>query len=198
MGSMGSYGVNRVLWGSMGSNGLFPQLFLDDAKVKNFTTCFKDERFLSFFFLHLQPNVSGRYVDSFPFVSLCGPEWNFVSCQDLPIVFNRLLDGPDRALLSYCNGGSRLVVPFQPQALTYWPPNGRVYHPGPEGGGGMGLVTSALVELWGDGFRYGAGDGESPTHLVYGGRTYELEHPLLERLRERERLWGERDPINPP
>ncbi|XP_064492156.1 UPF0598 protein C8orf82 homolog isoform X2 [Pseudopipra pipra] len=37
------------------------QLFLDDTKVKNFITCFKDVSFLSFFFKHLERNRSGRY-----------------------------------------------------------------------------------------------------------------------------------------
>ncbi|KAM4906615.1 UPF0598 protein C8orf82 homolog isoform 1-T1 [Sylvia borin] len=32
------------------------RLFLDDAKVKNFITCFKDVRFLSFFFRRLERN----------------------------------------------------------------------------------------------------------------------------------------------
>uniref|UniRef100_A0A8C3LM07 Chromosome 8 open reading frame 82 n=1 Tax=Chrysolophus pictus TaxID=9089 RepID=A0A8C3LM07_CHRPC len=133
------------------------RLFLDDAKVKNFITCFKDERFLAFFFHHLQPNRSGRYEDSFPFLSPCGPEHNFVRCQDLPIVFTRVLEGENAggSLLSYCGGGARLVIPFQPQRLTFDPENGRLYHPGPEGGGGVGLVKSALVEEWGDGFEYG-------------------------------------------
>lgn len=160
------------------------RLYLDDAKVKNFITCFKDERFLAFFFRHLQPNRSGRYEDSFPFLSLCGPEHNFVRCQDLPVVFTRVLEGEkgSGALLSYCGGGHRLVVPFQPHCLTYWPQNGRLYHPGPEGGGGVGLVRSALVEEWGDGFEYGAG-GATPTHFVWGGRRYALGHPLVGRLR---------------
>ncbi|XP_032298493.1 UPF0598 protein C8orf82 homolog, partial [Coturnix japonica] len=174
------------------------KLYLDDAKVKNFTTCFKDERFLSFFFRHLRPNVTGRYVDSFPFVSHCGPERNYVRCQDLPIVFNGVLEGDKGPLLSYNWGGRSLTTPFLPHTLTYWAHNGRVYHPGPKGGGGVGLVTSALVELWGDGFRYGAGDGESPTHLVWGGRSYELKHPLLGTLRDMGRLWGDRERMVAP
>ncbi|XP_065609651.1 LOW QUALITY PROTEIN: UPF0598 protein C8orf82 homolog [Cyrtonyx montezumae] len=134
------------------------RLYLDDAKVKNFITCFKDERFLAFFFRQLQPNRSGRYEDSFPFMSPCGPEHNFVRCQDVPIVFTRVLEGErkgEAALLSYCGGGERLVVPFRPQCLTFCPENGRLYHPGPRGEGGVGLVRSALVEEWGDGFDWG-------------------------------------------
>ncbi|XP_021243287.1 UPF0598 protein C8orf82 homolog [Numida meleagris] len=162
------------------------RLYLDDAKVKNFITCFKDERFLAFFFRQLQPNRSGRYEDAFPFLSPCGPEHNFVRCQDVPIVFTRVLAGDkgNAALLSYCGGGERLVVPFQPQFLTFCPENGRLYHPAPEGAGGVGLVRSALVEEWGEGFEYGAG-GAVPTHFVWGGQRYELGHPLLGRLQGR-------------
>ncbi|XP_042749166.1 UPF0598 protein C8orf82 homolog, partial [Lagopus leucura] len=94
-----------------------------------------DERFLAFFFHRLQPNRSGRYEDSFPFVSPCGAERNFVRCQDLPVVFTRVLEGENGggSLLSYCGGGSRLALPFQPESLTFDPENGRLYHPGPEG-----------------------------------------------------------------
>ncbi|XP_031464939.1 UPF0598 protein C8orf82 homolog [Phasianus colchicus] len=143
-----------------------------------------DERFLAFFFRHLRPNRSGRYEDSFPFLSPCGAEHNFVRCQDLPIVFTRVLEGEKAvgSLLSYCGGGARLAIPFQPELLTFDPENGRLYHPGPEGGGGVGLVKSALVEEWGEGFEYGAG-GAAPTHFVWGGRRYALRHPLLGRLR---------------
>ncbi|NXK92283.1 CH082 protein, partial [Formicarius rufipectus] len=66
------------------------QLFLDDAKVKNFITCFKDPTFLSMFFRHLERNRSGRYEREFPFVSRCGRERNFLRCDDVPVVFTHL------------------------------------------------------------------------------------------------------------
>ncbi|XP_017695554.1 PREDICTED: UPF0598 protein C8orf82 homolog, partial [Lepidothrix coronata] len=65
----------------------FPQLFLDDTKVKNFITCFKDVSFLSFFFKRLERNRSGRYELEFPFLSRCGRERNFLRCDDRPVVF---------------------------------------------------------------------------------------------------------------
>ncbi|KAJ3599899.1 hypothetical protein NHX12_033853 [Muraenolepis orangiensis] len=70
------------------------QLFLDDTKVKNFVTCFKDRKFLVFFFSRLRSNQSGRYGDHFPFLSLCGRERNFVRCDDRPLVFTHLLPPP--------------------------------------------------------------------------------------------------------
>lgn len=60
------------------------QLFLDDTKVKNFITCFKDKAFLEFFFKRLKKNSTDRYQESFPYLSLCGRERNYVryKCLD--------------------------------------------------------------------------------------------------------------------
>lgn len=55
--------------------------------MKNFTSCFKDKPFLKFFFDRLKRNESNRYADTFPFISICGRERNFIRCDDLPIVF---------------------------------------------------------------------------------------------------------------
>ncbi|XP_065184546.1 UPF0598 protein CG30010-like [Sycon ciliatum] len=69
------------------------QLFLDDTKIKNFVTCFKDRAFLRFFFRRLKANDTSRYRDEFPFYSPCGPEINYVCCDDLPVVFSQLSRG---------------------------------------------------------------------------------------------------------
>lgn len=53
------------------------QLFLDDTKVKNFITCFKDKEFLAFFFKRLKKNNTNVY-NEFPYLSLCGRERNFI------------------------------------------------------------------------------------------------------------------------
>lgn len=42
------------------------QLFLDDTKVKNFITCFKDKQFLKFFFKRLKQNKTSRFEEDFP------------------------------------------------------------------------------------------------------------------------------------
>ncbi|XP_077637860.1 UPF0598 protein C8orf82 homolog [Lonchura striata] len=70
---------------------LHGRLFLDDAKVKNFSTCYRDVAFLSSFFGRLQPNRSGRFEARFPFVWRCGGERNFLRCADVPAVFTELL-----------------------------------------------------------------------------------------------------------
>ncbi|NWW67769.1 CH082 protein, partial [Ifrita kowaldi] len=160
------------------------QLFLDDTKVKNFITCFKDVGFLSFFFKHLERNRSGRYEAQFPFLSRCGRERNFLRCDDLPVVFTQLLPGSHgNPLLSYCGGGSQLVVPFQPGMLTVFPENGRLYHPAPQKSGGVGLVRSALASQWSSGFQFGEGSERAPTHFLWEGRSYRLSGELLGILR---------------
>ncbi|KAG1941855.1 hypothetical protein F2P79_015842 [Pimephales promelas] len=156
-------------------------LFLDDTKVKNFVTCFKDQRFLVFFFNRLKLNETGRYQQDFPFLSLCGRERNFVRCDDRPIVFTHLLSEAgleDR--LSYCGGGAKLTVPFQPERLFMQPVSGRLYHPGPERGGGVGLVRSALAIDLSAHFEFATGQDSSgqPTHFMWAGRRHTLTKDL--------------------
>ncbi|TKS75116.1 UPF0598 protein C8orf82 [Collichthys lucidus] len=164
------------------------QLFLDDTKVKNFVTCFKDKQFLVFFFSRLKSNHSGRYEEDFPFLSLCGRERNFLRCDDRPVVFTHLLQSPaglkgvmeGQELLSYCGGAEKLCVPFRPEALYMHPVSGRVYHPCSERGGGVGLVRSALAIELSPFFVYAPEDGPSgqPTHLLWGGHKHKLTNEL--------------------
>ena len=51
-----------------------------------------DKKFLAFFFRRIKPNTSDRYQEEFPYISPCGPETNYIRCDDLPIVFTHLLD----------------------------------------------------------------------------------------------------------
>ncbi|XP_076844292.1 UPF0598 protein C8orf82 homolog [Brachyhypopomus gauderio] len=159
------------------------QLFLDDTKVKNFVTCFKDQQFLVFFFKHLKVNQSGRYQDEFPFLSLCGRERNFLRCEDQPVVFTHLLSpesGCEEAGLSYCGGGAKLTVPFQPESLFMHPVSGRVYHPGPERVGGVGLVRSALAIEFSPFFQFSTGQVNTaqPTHVLWAGQRHRLTNKL--------------------
>ncbi|KAM9358105.1 UPF0598 protein C8orf82 homolog [Symphorus nematophorus] len=164
------------------------QLFLDDTKVKNFVTCFKDKQFLVFFFSRLRSNQSGRYEEDFPFLSLCGRERNFLRCDDRPVVFTHLLQSPagppgvagDQELLSYCGGAEKLSVPFRPEALYMHPVSGRVYHPCSERGGAVGLVRSALAIELSPFFVYAQEDGQSgqPTHFLWRGQKHTLTNEL--------------------
>jgi hypothetical protein len=110
-------------------------LFMDDARIRTFTSCFKgmqhphtsglwlllvDVKFIDFFFERLQRNSTGRYTSEFPFMSLCGRlcgsticsmltpsrEINFLAVDDQPIVFHKLREAD--SLLVY--GGS-LTMP---------------------------------------------------------------------------------------
>ncbi|XP_031725525.1 UPF0598 protein C8orf82 homolog isoform X1 [Anarrhichthys ocellatus] len=156
------------------------QLFLDDTKVKNFVTCFKDIKFLVFFFSRLRSNQSGRYEEDFPFLSLCGRERNFVRCDDRPVVFTHLLQSPagEPELLSYCGGAEKLSAPFRPEALYMHPVSGRVYHPCSERG--VGLVRSALAIELSPFFVYASEHGQSgqPTHFIWGGQRQTLTNEL--------------------
>ncbi|XP_019966604.2 UPF0598 protein C8orf82 homolog [Paralichthys olivaceus] len=164
------------------------QLFLDDTKVKNFVTCFKDKQFLVFFFSRLRSNQSGRYEEDFPFLSLCGRERNFLRCDDRPVVFTHLMQTPagpqgmmgDQELLSYCGGAEKLAVPFRPEALYMHPISGRVYHPCPERSGAVGLVRSALAIELSPFFVYPSeqNQSEQPTHFLWGGRKHTLTNEL--------------------
>ncbi|XP_069847764.1 UPF0598 protein C8orf82-like [Dipodomys merriami] len=155
------------------------QLFLDDSRMKNFITCFKDPQFLVTFFSRLRPNRSGRYEAAFPFLSPCGRERNFLRCEDRPVVFTHLLaadPGPPR--LSYCGGGAALTVPFEPARLLPLAANGRLYHPAPERAGGVGLVRSALAFELSACFECEPGAPALPAYVRWRGRRFALTMDL--------------------
>ncbi|OQR71239.1 UPF0598 protein C8orf82-like [Tropilaelaps mercedesae] len=83
-------------------------LFLDDARMKNFTSCFKEHKFLHFFFTRVRLNNTGFYQDVFPYVSPCGVEMNYIRCDDVPIVFTQLL--PEENVLLHNHAGTKLQV----------------------------------------------------------------------------------------
>lgn len=197
----------------------------------NFVTCFKDAEFLTFFFKRVKLNNTEKYQGHFPFVSPCGIELNFIRCEDLPVVFThlinmdtkdviavekktewteRFLEDPHKKLvheqfgLSFGGATSALTgltVPFQPWALIMDQQNGRIYHPGPEKAGGVGLVKSSLALQLSRSFVVppsGDSAGESansdddevlfpkPSHFVWNGVKYTLEYAphLLDKLKQ--------------
>ncbi|TPX63422.1 hypothetical protein SpCBS45565_g06624 [Spizellomyces sp. 'palustris'] len=104
------------------------QLFLHDTVPRNFTTCFKDKRFLDFFFSRLRLNdlQQAHARDGYRYVSPCGREMNYVQAEDAPIVFQDLTS--DGSQLTYA--GSH-VHPFSPSSLYMSATSGRLYHPLP-------------------------------------------------------------------
>ncbi|XP_014208093.1 UPF0598 protein CG30010 [Copidosoma floridanum] len=154
-------------------------LFLDDTKIKNFTSCFKDKKFLEFFFKRLKKNDTDRYK-RFPYLSLCGRERNFVKCDDLPIVFTQVLrkQNADTSEItyyfSYNHAQDLLAVPFQPNKI-FMSPNGRVYHPAPIVTGGIGLVKSSLAIEFSSQFEFGEGEESGPTKFHWQGKEYKID-----------------------
>ncbi|CAG5097926.1 Oidioi.mRNA.OKI2018_I69.XSR.g15293.t1.cds [Oikopleura dioica] len=67
------------------------QLFLHDAKVKNFITCFKDPVFLNFFYKRIRPvrEKEARH-EGFNWISPCGHESNFIQVDLLPVIFDKI------------------------------------------------------------------------------------------------------------
>ncbi|XP_069477874.1 UPF0598 protein C8orf82 homolog isoform X2 [Ambystoma mexicanum] len=147
-----------------------------------------DQQFLVFFFRQVKKNQSGRYEDEFPYISPCGRERNFLRCDDRPIVFTDLIRNgdPESECLSFCGGGDRLVVKFEPEKLVMLPKNGRVYHPAPEKTGGVGLVKSALAFELSPFFEYSGGPGKPPTHFQWNDKRYELTNELLQLMNVKE------------
>ncbi|XP_031849393.1 UPF0598 protein CG30010 isoform X2 [Nomia melanderi] len=160
---------------------LITKLFLDDARMKNFTSCFKDKKFLAFFFKRLRKNETGRYMEDFPYISLCGPERNFIRCDDLPIVFTKIVQkqnsetGEDEDWFGYAHAEELLMVPFEPEKLYMNIQTGRVYHPAPEKAGGVGLVRSKIAIEFSSLFNFEKGEEHCPTHFLWKSKRYSLD-----------------------
>ncbi|CAJ0942480.1 unnamed protein product, partial [Mesorhabditis belari] len=114
-------------------------LFLDDSRMKNFTSSFKDTNFLNFFYKNLRENSTNQHADYFPYISLCGRERNFLRCDDRPMVFTKIVDDGQNWLV----GDSTKRVSIDPTKL-FMLKNGRLYHPAPFAS--YGLVKSALAD----------------------------------------------------
>lgn len=151
------------------------QLFLDDSKMKNFTSCFKEKKFLDFFFKRIRLNCTNRYQEEFPYISLCGRERNFIRCDDVPIVYTNVLKKNDTDHLSFGYAGDLLTTEFNPDKIYMLPLTGRVYHPADDKYGGVGLVKSKLAIEFSKSFEFNNADLEGPTHFNWNNKIYELD-----------------------
>jgi len=150
------------------------RLFLDDSKMKNFTSCFKDKKFLKFFFDRIRFNETDRYKD-FPFVSLCGRERNFIRCDDLPIVFTQIVQDKEGVeKLSYAHAGEFLTFDFKPENIYMDPESGRVYHPAWAKVGNIGLIRSKLAIELSKNFHFNKGETSPPTHFTWNNKIIDL------------------------
>lgn len=149
-----------------------------------------DKKFLEFFFRRLRMNNTGKYEKEFPFYSPCGREKNFVRCDDLPIVFTHLIEYKDDEneiidYLSYAQTGDLLKVKFQPDKICMHPISGRVYHPGPEVTGGVGLVKSYLAIQLSQNFVYkNANTEQVPEMFIWKDKKYILHNEILKKLED--------------
>ncbi|XP_045521320.1 UPF0598 protein CG30010 [Pieris brassicae] len=152
-------------------------LFLDDSKMKNFTSCFKEKKFLEFFFKQIRLNKTGRYQEEFPYVSLCGRERNYIRCDDVPIVFTHIINKESHKiqLLTYAYVGESLTHKLMPEKIYMSPNTGRVYHPADEKYGGVGLIRSKLAIELSKHFTFGNGECSPPTHFTWNEIIYDLD-----------------------
>lgn len=143
--------------------------------MKNFTSCFKEKKFLDFFFKRIRLNTTGRYQEEFPFISLCGRERNFIRCDDVPIVYTNILVKNNRDHLSFGYAGDLLATEFKPDKIYMLPLTGRVYHPAEEKYGGVGLVKSKLAIELSKGFEFNDAEVQGPTHFNWKNERFELD-----------------------
>ncbi|XP_017776708.1 PREDICTED: UPF0598 protein CG30010 [Nicrophorus vespilloides] len=158
-------------------------LFLDDARMKNFTSCFKEKKFLRFFFNQLRLNKTKRY-EEFPFISICGKERNFVRCDDLPFVFSHVFEQNTENYLAYNNADNILNIKFEPEKIFMLPETGRVYHPAPERAGSVGLVKSKLAIEFSKYFTFDNGENNPPTHFTFKDVNYKLKNDWFLNLKK--------------
>lgn len=120
-------------------------------------------------------------MNDFPFLSICGIERNFVRCDDLPLVFTKVIrrqnveTGVEADWFSYAHTDDLLMVPFEPQKLFMNIKTGRVYHPAPERAGNIGLVRSKLAIEFSALFDFENGEANAPTHFRWRNERYELD-----------------------
>lgn len=147
--------------------------------MKNFTSCFKEKKFLRFFFNQLRINRTGRYTE-FPYLSICGKERNFVRCDDYPFVYTHVIKKESNNIkedhLAHNHAGDLLSVKFEPEKVIMLPETGRVYHPAPERAGSVGLVRSKLAIEFSKHFTFDNGEHQPPTKFTWDDQTYTLDN----------------------
>lgn len=129
----------------------------------------------------MRPNDTKRYEQEFPFISPCGRERNYIRCDDCPIVFTHVIQGEKLDLLSYGSTlHNALTVNFEPEKVCMLPSTGRIYHPAPENGGGIGLLRSTLAIEWSKYFIFGENDSDPPRQFEWNNKLYNLTNELVE------------------
>ena len=164
-----------------------------------------DEKFLSLLFSRLKRNSTQRWQSDFPFLYICAGEYNYIRCDDLPIVYTQLytLSGSELSVvdlqnlqqfdtntdyfLSYGSYKGRVRAEFVPSSLCMHPVNGRLYHTGPGRAGGVGLIRSLLADELSRFFVFGTEDNKCPTHFtldIATGESVALTQQILTLISE--------------
>ncbi|XP_050530231.1 UPF0598 protein CG30010 isoform X2 [Daktulosphaira vitifoliae] len=158
-------------------------LFLDDSKMKNFTSAYKEIDFLVFFFKRLKKNTTNRFTEQFPWISLCGRERNYIRCDDLPIVFTHIIKNEVGFFFSHNHAGQKLIIPFEPRKIWMDVENGRVYHPASEQFGSIGLVSSKAAIDLSKRFVYADEDLLIPTQFMWDGKKHILDSEWIKNVK---------------
>jgi hypothetical protein len=156
--------------------------------MKNFTSCFKDKKFLQFFFKRIKFNESDRYKD-FPYISICGRELNYIRCDDVPLVFTHILSNVDgKELMAANHAHTLLPFDFEPNKIFVSSTSGRVYHPASERYGSVGLICSKLAIEFSKYFDFQDGEEALPTHFTWNGVKYQLEQDWIKHVKTQKPL----------
>lgn len=155
--------VNRNYFYHIDTKG---QLFLADCKHKNFTSCMRDPKFLTFFYKQLRVNNTdikpvppienkgeNESMDQYKFISPCGKEINFVAHEDphSALGFIGLEETGDKAELVYPGNTAKELL--DPKELTFSSETGRLYHTItalPRLKGCQGLLHPSLCQIFSD------------------------------------------------
>lgn len=144
-----------------------------------------DPKFLHFFFTRLRANTydDRPYSSTFPYVSLCGRERNFIRCADVPFVLTRFFDEKD--LFECCQITSTILsIPFEPDKLFVKPDTGRIYHPlSDKFSTGFALIKDSIAEQLSSHLVYEDKNDGQPIAIEWKGQMYQLKKtPHLEKL----------------
>jgi len=96
----------------------------------------KEAKFLDFFFQRVVKNESDLHLD-YPYISLCGVEYNYIKVADRPIVYHSI-----DSITSELIYGANLKVLFDPENIRV-SKEGRMYYPSYIGK--YGLIRSHLA-----------------------------------------------------
>lgn len=141
---------------------------------------------MTFFFKRLRLNNAGKYCDDFPYISRCGPEINYVYCENKPIVFTDIINAQEGDRIVINEIGPKMAITFQPEKLCMLPRNGRVYHPASKKVGGVGILKTSLATEFSNHFLFenGEEDEDPPSHFVWKGCKYQLDNELWNIMKE--------------